>query len=246
MGTLTCTPWCTASDLTEAATTAGGLLPVGRVDAAIDVASDLLFALSGRRWTGAGCTRAGVEVDLWPDVRPSAGDRARKDLAVGCGPRPDALSRILLPDYPVTDVTAVVQDGVALAAGNWRMVNGRWLERVDPATSLATVWSARTLTVDYTFGAATPDGGRYAAASYASQLLLSWSSSQGCRLPQRVQSISRQGVTLAVLDPFDFLDKGRTGLVEVDAWLATVNPAKAKRRASVWSPDVDNRTSVRF
>ena len=43
-----------------------------------------------------------------------------------------------------------------------------------------------------------------------------------CALPDRVTSITRQGVSWTVLDPQDFLNQGRTGMARVDAWLSPV------------------------
>jgi hypothetical protein len=43
---------------------------------------------------------------------------------------------------------------------------------------------------------------------------------KACSLPERVQSITRQGVSWTVLDPQDFLTKGYTGMGRLDHWLA--------------------------
>ena len=40
-----------------------------------------------------------------------------------------------------------------------------------------------------------------------------------CSLPSRISSITRQGVSWTMLDPQDFLEKGRTGMDRVDEWL---------------------------
>ena len=34
------------------------------------------------------------------------------------------------------------------------------------------------------------------------------------------------------------LAKGSLGIVEVEAWLTSVNPKKAQRQSAVWSPDI--------
>lgn len=44
-----------------------------------------------------------------------------------------------------------------------------------------------------------------------------------CALPERITSVTRQGVSWTVLDPQDFLSKGYTGMSRVDHWLAAVN-----------------------
>ena len=70
----------------------------------------------------------------------------------------------------------------------------------------------------------------------ANELLLADSNSPDCRIPERVQSVSRQGVSWTMIDPQDFLDKGRTGIYEVDMLIRAVNPSGAKRRVRVFSP----------
>ena len=43
---------------------------------------------------------------------------------------------------------------------------------------------------------------------------------KACSLPERVTSITRQGVSWTVLDPQDFLDKGYTGFGRLNQWLS--------------------------
>lgn len=58
-----------------------------------------------------------------------------------------------------------------------------------------------------------------------------WKASTGraCSLPERVQNVSREGVTWTTIDPMDFLENGLTGIGSIDQWLARANgkgPAK--------------------
>lgn len=59
---------------------------------------------------------------------------------------------------------------------------------------------------------------------------------QKCRLPSGVTNVVRQGVSFTI-GGGAFPD-GRTGIVEVDAWLRTVNPMSRVQPSRVWSPDV--------
>ena len=61
------------------------------------------------------------------------------------------------------------------------------------------------------------------------------------KLPKRVTNVTRQGLSMVVLDPMDFLDDGKTGVYEVDLFLKAYNPAKLQRRATVMSPDIGRR-----
>ena len=52
-----------------------------------------------------------------------------------------------------------------------------------------------------------------------------------------MQTITREGITMTLLDPQEFLDKGRTGLPDVDRWLVLVNPGGQRSPSVVASVD---------
>ncbi|MFC1418732.1 hypothetical protein [Streptacidiphilus cavernicola] len=58
---------------------------------------------------------------------------------------------------------------------------------------------------------------------------------QKCRLPGRIRTVSRQGVTYDMLDQWP---KNGTGLDEVDEWLALVNPNSLRAPAMILTPDL--------
>jgi hypothetical protein len=62
---------------------------------------------------------------------------------------------------------------------------------------------------------------------------------KACSLPERVTSITRQGVSWTVLDPQDFLDKGYTGLGRLNQWLSVA-------RRSVGGQFIDPMQGVRL
>ena len=49
-------------------------------------------------------------------------------------------------------------------------------------------------------------------------------------------SITRQGISLAVLDPLTLFVDGLTGLPEVDLWVQSVRLGRARRSASLMVP----------
>jgi hypothetical protein len=91
--------------------------------------------------------------------------------------------------------------------------------------------------VAYLYGSMPPTAGRRAARNLAEQLMLGWRGDEDCALPQRITSISREGVSFTLLDSQDFLNDLRTGLYTVDLFLKTVNSAGARAPAKVFSPD---------
>lgn len=154
------------------------------------------------------------------------------------------LCEIALPG-PVHSVTSVKVNGATLAASEYAVHDHRTLVRVgaecwpdcqdmtdDPDDITGTAFE-----VAYLQGVPVPLGGRYAAGLYACELIKACTASSGCRLPKRVQTVTREGISMTFLDPLTFLDDGLTGLVEVDTWIRSVNPDKLTERPSVWSVD---------
>ncbi len=217
-------PWAVLADL--------GDLPDGvseeLAETALQVASDVLFQFTRRRYPGY----------------------RQETLRPGRSGRPGAVevsSRLHLPFPPIVSVDAVTIGSESLPSDEWQLLDSvlirmadtegrprRWptLQRLDLPLGTPDTWS-----VTYTHGRRPPPGGVQAAAALARQLATAWSYDQntaaGCRLPRRVTTISRQGVTLAVLDPFTLFADGLTGLSEVDLWVSSERFGDRTRRAGV-------------
>lgn len=58
-----------------------------------------------------------------------------------------------------------------------------------------------------------------------------------CRLPANVKAITRMGMTMEL--NVGVWPAGFTGVQEVDAWIAVVNPRQRKGQTRLYSPDVD-------
>lgn len=112
---------------------------------------------------------------------------------------------------------------------------------VDHSTLQATAgqaWVPCDIEVTYSYGIDPPTLGRMAARTLALEFAKLWNGDDDCILPQRVTSISRQGVSYTLLDNQDFIDDMRTGLYAVDIFLKSANPDKARARSRVFSPDI--------
>jgi hypothetical protein len=57
-----------------------------------------------------------------------------------------------------------------------------------------------------------------------------------CALPERVTSVSREGVSWTLIDPQDFLDHGRTGIYFVDLVLKAYSGSAS--RTEIFSPEM--------
>jgi len=60
---------------------------------------------------------------------------------------------------------------------------------------------------------------------------------QPCRLPQRMQSLTRQGVSIQFPGVNTYLDRGLTGLNEVDQLVVQLNPHRLVQSPKVYSMD---------
>lgn len=151
-------------------------------------------------------------------------------------------SEVRLP-APIQSIASVRIDGALVPATSYEVHDHQWLVRTDgkrwpscqdmsrPSGAVGT-WQ-----VTFSFGLPLGAAGIHAYAVYALELYR-LISGERCRLPAKVEGIFRQGVNVDFSDDnLDLLSKGRTGLTEVDAWLASVNPYGIKESARVYSVD---------
>lgn len=215
----------------------------------LQLASDILFAATGRRWRGAAQQaeavlraappRAGESG--WPYHRSWGQCRCYRGTNI-LGPMWDLdwsgghheRAAIRLPHPDVTGVESVVVDEVPFEA--WRL-DGAFLVRTDGRG-----WPLcrDRVVVTYLYGRPPPDAGKWAAVELAVELgrAACMDPDRACRLPMRLQSITRQGITAERIDDLPYLDGGLTGLLGVDMWIKSVNPYGRTQAASVWSPDI--------
>lgn len=161
-------------------------------------------------WLGGPARGAG---DSWVNCSPCQGTQG-----CDCG----TPERILLPFGPVQAVSAVTVNGVELAEDTWTLGPGGTL------VNCGGTWPTCTdrcvdegFRVAWTYGVPVPPDAAAAAAAFACELAKACIPSAACALPQRVTTVVRSGVTWTLLDPMSFLDKGRTGIYLVDAFLAS-------------------------
>lgn len=162
---------------------------------AIDTATTVLWGLTGRRF---GICPYEVTVDALPDNH--------------CGPWGKATVRAHKLPGTVQAVTEVLDaqgnpvDGVK--------VSGQWVRDLPPSE----------VTIRYLAGEPIPEGAALAVGRLAKERYLQCIGDKRCRLPSGATQVTRQGVSVQMMNPSDFLDQGRTGLPEVDMWVSSVNP----------------------
>lgn len=225
---------------------------------AIAMASEVLFNFTRRRWPGlctdtvrpclrSDCVQTAADLRALVNGDPLPVSHLTSDRECGCGYLPSWD----LPGRPAVEILEVKVDGHVVPPSDYaldneatlvgqRMANGHtrtWpsCQRLDVDDTHPGTWS-----VSYTYGFAPPAGGRRAATSLAIQLAYAWTPTgkDKTRLPKRVTTVSRQNVTMALIDPLTLFADGMTGLPEVDMWVAAANRGSNMRGAAVIDPMV--------
>lgn len=235
METGPCDGWATADDLT---------CPLDGIDDAIvvdalAVGADVCWALSGRRFGECSVTVYPVASGLatcpplgpwvWATYPPSDEPILTTVARLDNG-------RIFDLGQQVSSVDDVTIDGDPF--DDWRLEDGWRLVRTD---GLLWPWStdptALRVSLDITVGLSVPVLGVRASAELACEVVKAITDDADCRLPSRVTSLVRQGVSVAMAEPGVFFAEGRTGLYLVDLFIATYNPNKLASPSVVYSPD---------
>lgn len=194
------------------------------------LASDILWSASGRQWRNVEATET---VTLDP---PDDACSTRLGYAYQYGywtPIRAAGSRTSRLQLPRPDVTAIVEVTIAGAVFTAYRRSGSWVIRTDGGS-----WPLSNDTrITYTFGRKVPASGVLAAIELSTELGKALAR-KPCNLPARVTSVTRQGISMDMLETLEILKEGLTGVPVVDFWIKSENPNKRRQSGSVWSPDV--------
>lgn len=200
-------------------------------NSAENIAIQVLWSLSGRQF-GA------CETTVRPRTAYSQGFGYRPfmltldlghwvDWPCGCvGSCSVSNPRVVHLPGPVDAITAVTIDGVQLDRADYQLEGnalyrkgGQW-PRQDLGRPLG---ESGTWSVSYTIGIPVPAGVDKLTGQLAREFVMACGDEDECRLPRTLVSTTRRGVT-NVFDPSKILAAGKTGLTEVDLWLAAANP----------------------
>lgn len=233
--------------------------------AAVAWSTYILWAITGRRYgpcsvtvrpCGKPCDGFGGYM-TWPVGQPSSSGSGSPWMipfvdngiwrncgcSGGCSCRASCEIVIGVPVYIVDEVTI---DGVALDPSAYRLdrtERGAVLVRTD-----GECWpdcqdmdagpdEVGAFTVTYQTGTPVPRAGQIAAGMLACQFAKACIGGD-CVLPQELQSLSRNGVEVQMIDPSVLPEAILTGIAHVDRWVRSVNPNNLQQRSRVLSPDV--------
>lgn len=216
----TCSPWATIADLCSPCDDYA--FDTALVERMLVVASTALYHLTRRRYPGV-CRET---------VRPFGGGECFGARRTSC--TCDVLSAIRLPSWPIAQVVQVRIDGDTVDPARYRVDNYRELVALDVEGFDRLTWPCcqrmdraadqdDTFEVVYDFGLMPPEGGVHAAALLACELALAASPETvgACTLGANITSMTREGVSLTMVDPTALFADGRTGIKAVDLWIAS-------------------------
>jgi hypothetical protein len=217
---------------------------------ACKTASNLLWAMSGRKFSGVTtvteryvCAQRSYRLgassktyqpailngDIY-NIPTEEFDDFSDIVSDGMSPN----SRIKLRGRPVTKIHTIrTRSGDIVDPSSYYLVDHSTIQ-----AAAGVPWTPCNIEITYSYGNYPPTSGKMAARTLAIEFAKLWSGDDDCALPQRVTSISRQGVSYTLLDSQDFIEELKTGIYAVDLFLKSVNPDKARARSRVFSPDV--------
>lgn len=200
--------------------------------AAVDLASRILFQATGEKYTGISTStdayqdQYNASVQLQPVV--VYGD------VINVPRFPTGVRNLRLRSTPVLSVISITRNGVVMDSTAYTLRNNAYIVQTN---GVPWVLDSRDLMITYRHGTPIPPSGKRVATRLANELIHSWKDDGLCSLPERVQSVTRQGMSFAILDPQEFIHNGKVGIVEVDYFIQAVNPDKARKKSKVFSVD---------
>jgi len=198
----------------------------------VDTATQILWAATGRRFHQCDATERPIPLMCGCPV------------VCACDPNNPlaGYDYVKLTNRPVIEISKVVFNGVEMDLDLFTIVND---ESVLSAAGPFPVGQDLTGSkddegswyIEYVYGKPVPNLGKMAVAELATELGKACVGDRDCALPSRVQNISRQGMSMTMIDPQVHLDRGLWGLTLTDQFISTYNRRRLARAARVFSPD---------
>lgn len=234
-------------------------------DAATRWAAQIMWASTGRRFgtcrtTVRPCRRSCEDcADGWfwsygqwvPYVSNGVWRNCWCGFGPGCGSC-NAACQVWLPG-PVAGVIEVIIDGDIVDADTYRVdaTDGAWWLVRNRTDDDDLCWpdcqnfdhpmgEDHTWSVTYEKGVAIPR----VVSDAAGILAVEWArgcTGGTCRLPGRIQNLTRQGVTVTMVPVDQLLDRNLTGIMEVDQVITSFNPNGLKGRPRIASVETVRR-----
>lgn len=166
--------------------------------------------------TICGCGVNSIDLGLWPVVELT-------------GVRIDGVDEDV-DDYHIDEFHYLVRNGEQVA---WPSHSNLWAETGGAFDTEADGW---VFEVEFNYGIEAPSILERATRNLACELLTQSCGIGECKLPERVSSISRRGISMEVASSMDLLRDGLTGIYSVDLAIKALNPSKLQSPSFLWSP----------
>lgn len=225
------TPWITAAE------TAFPESPYAQT--AVEYATFVLYKLTAEKYPGISRTTESYVAESRGSSHadPVSTGALHNIQRIGVPTSIQYPQRLYLRGTPAHEVFSVHYGETLLDDSEYILFNKRFLKLSNGA-----IWNyacdQRGITVDYSYGMLPPQAGILAATTLANELLIlmgEGSDMNQCRIPERVRSVSREGISFDMIDPQEFMDDGRTGIWEIDLFIRTANPSRAKKQPRLLS-----------
>lgn len=225
------TPWITAAE------TAFPESPYAQT--AVEYATFVLYKLTAEKYPGISRTTESYVAESRGSSHadPVSTEALQNIQRIGVPTSIQYPKRLYLRGTPAHEVFSVHYGETLLDSSEYILFNKRFLKLSNGA-----IWNyacdQRGITVDYSYGMLPPQAGILAATTLANELLIlmgEGSDMNQCRIPERVRSVSREGISFDMVDPQEFMDDGRTGIWEIDLFIRTANPSRAKKQPRLLS-----------
>lgn len=202
---------------------------------AIEDASLIVYYMTGRQFNGVAQTKVTPDVSCW------------------CAP-----NRIKMGLWPITNIIAVRENGVNQNPANYHVDEYKYIvkDSGEPFPHSANWYetgagpddnedSPGGFVFDITVEHGIPAPRLVKRATKAMACSLFDATSDDCGLPERVTSITRQGISMQIEDFVGLIGRGSTGIYEVDLAVRVFNPSGLQSPSFVWTPDM-KRGSRRY
>lgn len=200
-------------------------------EGAIALASFVLYHLTGEKYTGVTTSTDAYQTQYFDNTqRPMIVNGVISNYPAHA----QGLRNLRLRNQPVHSVQSIVTNGVTMDPESYSLRNNAYLVQNNGG-----VWALNShdMLVTYTHGTPIPRAGKLCAVRLANELIHAGKDDGECTLPERVQSVTRQGMSFAILDPQDFIQNGKVGIPMIDYFIQAANPGKAKKKAKIFSVD---------
>lgn len=199
---------------------------------AIQTASFVLYKLTGEKYPGISTSTDAITLNS--DIRDYTSTPAVVNGRIFNLPNAGVsnVRRLDLRQKPVLSVQSVEVRGAVLDPSQYSLRNNSYIVRKSP--NLWVLSPTEEILVTYTHGIRPPRAGKEAAIRLANEIILWYMGDGRCALPERITSVSRQGVSYTILDPQDFISQGKTGIYAVDSFIAAANPDKQRKKPAIF------------